>query len=63
MSEKFYTVLTEHGEAAFAQAIVTGVPVNITEMAVGDGGGALPEFDKTKPGWSMKFIAPASTEW
>ncbi|SLQ72536.1 Tail fiber protein [Klebsiella quasipneumoniae] len=50
MSEKFYTVLTEHGEAAFAQAIVTGVPVNITEMAVGDGGGALPEFDKTKTG-------------
>ncbi|HBR2944146.1 TPA: phage tail protein [Klebsiella pneumoniae] len=50
VSEKFYTVLTEHGEAAFAQAIVTGVPVNITEMAVGDGGGALPEFDKTKTG-------------
>lgn len=50
MSEKFYTVLTEHGEAAFAQAIVTGVPVNITEMAVGDGGGTLPEFDKTKTG-------------
>ncbi|HBW7200666.1 TPA: phage tail protein [Klebsiella pneumoniae] len=50
VSEKFYTVLTEHGEAAFAQAIVTGVPVNITEMAVGDGGGTLPEFDKTKTG-------------
>ncbi|EOF9240760.1 TPA: phage tail protein [Klebsiella pneumoniae] len=50
MSEKYYTVLTEHGEAAFAQAIVTGIPVNITEMAVGDGGGVLPEFDKTKNG-------------
>ncbi|WP_227699795.1 phage tail protein [Raoultella ornithinolytica] len=50
MSEKYYTVLTEHGEAAFAQAIVTGIPVNITEMAVGDGGGVLPEFDKTKTG-------------
>lgn len=50
MSEKYYTVLTEHGETAFAQAIVTGIPVNITEMAVGDGGGVLPEFDKTKNG-------------
>lgn len=36
----FFTILTTTGKAKVAQAIATGVPLAITEMALGDGGGA-----------------------
>lgn len=39
---KFYTVITTIGEARFAEAAISGSPLSITQMAVGDGGGALP---------------------
>ncbi|WP_241649680.1 phage tail protein [Rosenbergiella collisarenosi] len=42
MSTKFYTLLTEIGAAKLASATALGVPLKITEMAVGDGGGSLP---------------------
>ncbi|EPL2278899.1 phage tail protein, partial [Klebsiella pneumoniae] len=39
----FYTHLTPAGERKFAAAAVSGEPVNFHEMAVGDGGGILPD--------------------
>ncbi len=45
MSAKFYTLLTEVGAAKLASATALGVPLKITQMAVGDGGGVLPTPD------------------
>ncbi|WP_080215997.1 phage tail protein [Salmonella enterica] len=42
MSAKFYTLLTDIGAAKLASAAALGVPLKITHMAVGDGGGVLP---------------------
>ncbi|WGA91893.1 phage tail protein [Citrobacter freundii] len=42
MSAKFYTLLTDIGAAKLANAAALGVPLKITHMAVGSGGGALP---------------------
>ncbi len=42
MSAKFYTLLTDIGAAKLANAAALGVPLKITQMAVGDGGGMLP---------------------
>lgn len=42
MSAKFYTLLTDIGAAKLASAAVLGVPLKITHMAVGSGGGVLP---------------------
>ncbi|EBJ9240102.1 TPA: phage tail protein [Salmonella enterica subsp. enterica serovar Muenchen] len=42
MSAKFYTLLTEIGAAKLASAAALGIPLKITHMAVGDGGGVLP---------------------
>ncbi len=39
MSTKFYTLLTDIGAAKLASAAALGVPLKITHMAVGDGGG------------------------
>lgn len=44
MSTKYKTVITTAGAAKLAAAAVPGgKKVNITAMAVGDGGGTLPE--------------------
>ncbi|MFB3029261.1 phage tail protein [Klebsiella pneumoniae] len=40
MDMSFFTCLTAAGVNKFAAAALTGKPVNFTEMAVGDGGGA-----------------------
>ncbi|HCC4790134.1 TPA: phage tail protein, partial [Escherichia coli] len=45
MSTKFYTLLTDIGAAKLASAAALGVPLKITHMAVGDGGGTLPTPD------------------
>ncbi|EGK4026078.1 TPA: phage tail protein [Escherichia coli] len=45
MSTKFYTLLTDIGAAKLASAAALGVPLKITHMAVGDGGGVLPTPD------------------
>ncbi|KFB99476.1 phage tail fiber protein [Trabulsiella guamensis ATCC 49490] len=42
MPIKYYTLLTDTGAAKLTDAIASGQPLEITEMAVGDGNGALP---------------------
>lgn len=42
MSAKFYTLLTDIGAAKLASAAALGVPLKITHMGVGSGGGVLP---------------------
>ena len=48
MSETFYTILTTVGQAKIANAQVTGQKVNLTEIAVGDGGGSYYNPDQTQ---------------
>lgn len=48
MGKSFYVRLTEAGEAAFASAVVSGNPVSLSEMAVGDGGGSIPDFSESQ---------------
>lgn len=50
MSGPFYAILTDYGEARFASALVTEMPVTFSEMAIGDGAGSLPVPDKTRTG-------------
>lgn len=38
----FYTILTDVGQAKLANAVALGQTIAITELALGDGGGALP---------------------
>lgn len=47
---EYFTVLTDYGEAVFAQALVTGIPVKFSAMAVGDGAGVLPVPNKGSAG-------------
>lgn len=47
---EYFTVLTDYGEAVFAQALVTGIPVKFSAMAVGDGAGVLPVPNKGSTG-------------
>nr|DAI72859.1 MAG TPA: Baseplate wedge protein [Caudoviricetes sp.] len=42
MATKFYALLTTRGQAKLAQAAALGTQLKITQMAVGDGNGALP---------------------
>ncbi len=42
MTAKYYTLLTEVGAAKLANATALGVPLKLTHLAVGDGGGTLP---------------------
>ncbi|WP_348826790.1 phage tail protein [Halomonas sp. RT37] len=44
----FYTLPTALGEAKIANAIALGTQVNISELAVGDGGGSLPTPDSDR---------------
>ena len=41
----YMTRLTDHGKARFALAALTGEPVGFSVMAVGDGGGIVPDPD------------------
>lgn len=48
MAEKKYTAfLTAAGEAAFAAAAMSGTPVDLSQMAVGDGLASLPDIGRT----------------
>ncbi|WP_333709904.1 phage tail protein [Pluralibacter gergoviae] len=42
MTKKFSALLTTQGNERLAAAALNGVPLGITQMAVGDGGGTLP---------------------
>ncbi|WP_417329565.1 phage tail protein [Halomonas cupida] len=44
----FYTLPTALGEAKIANAIALGTQVNISQLAVGDGGGSLPTPDSDR---------------
>lgn len=70
MSTKFYTLLTDIGAAKLARAAALGVPLKITHMAVGDGGGALPTPDakqtalvneKRRAALNMLYIDPQNS--
>ncbi|MDZ1464128.1 phage tail protein [Klebsiella quasipneumoniae] len=51
MTEKKYAaLLTEAGQAAFATAAISGEPVGLSFMAVGDGGGTLPAVSASQTG-------------
>lgn len=39
---QFYTVLTDVGQSKLANAVALGQTIDITQLAVGDGGGTLP---------------------
>ncbi|MFP1933847.1 phage tail protein [Lonsdalea quercina] len=45
MTTKYFALLTHQGAARLANAAAPGNPVQITHMAVGDGGGMLPTPD------------------
>lgn len=45
MAQKYKAVLTKIGAAKIAAATAGGTKINLTQMAVGDGGGALPTPD------------------
>ncbi|WP_034911981.1 phage tail protein [Erwinia sp. 9145] len=42
MTQKFYAIVTNLGAAKIANAVSLGIRLDITHMAVGDGGGTLP---------------------
>ncbi|WP_276723949.1 phage tail protein [Pantoea septica] len=48
MTTKYYALLTNQGAARLANATALGTKLQITEMAVGDGGGALPTPDASQ---------------
>ena len=48
MTTKFYALLTNQGAAKLANATALGTKIQITEMAVGDGGGTLPTPDASQ---------------
>ncbi|MBF4113345.1 phage tail protein [Enterobacter cloacae] len=70
MSAKFYTLLTEIGAAKLASAAALGVPLKLTQMAVGDGGGVLPTpsaqqtrliAEKRRADLNMLYIDPQNS--
>ena len=70
MSTKFYTLLTDIGAAKLASAAALGVPLKITHMAVGVGGGTLPTPDakqtalvneKRRAALNMLYIDPQNS--
>ena len=48
MTTKYYALLTNQGAAKLANATALGTKLQITEMAVGDGGGVLPTPDASQ---------------
>lgn len=58
MDKLFYARLTSAGERKFAAAAVSGVPVNFSEMAVGDGGGTAPDLSDSDDLVNELYRAP-----
>ncbi len=50
MTQKYYAIVTNLGAAKIANAAALGTKLNITQMAVGDGGGSLPTPDASQTG-------------
>lgn len=55
MAENFYTVVTNTGKAKIANSQVTGVKVDLTQMAVGDGNGAYYNPTETQTALRKEF--------
>ncbi|MDN5515479.1 MAG: phage tail protein, partial [Pseudomonas sp.] len=49
MSQTYFTILTDRGEAKLANAQALGTQVQYSHMAVGDGNGNLPTPDRLQP--------------
>lgn len=49
MSQTYYAILTEAGEAKLANAAALNQPLQVSKMAVGDGNGVLPNPVRTQP--------------
>ena len=43
MNQTYYTIITKQGAALLANATALGIPLKITQMAVGDGNGKIPK--------------------
>ena len=54
----YMTRLTDHGKARFAQAALTGEPVGFSVMAVGDGGGIVPDPGSMESLINERYRAP-----
>ncbi|HBQ3010455.1 phage tail protein [Klebsiella quasipneumoniae] len=54
----YMTRLTDHGKARFAQAALTGEPVGFSAMAVGDGGGIVPDPGSMENLVNERYRAP-----
>ncbi|CAH5860575.1 hypothetical protein AI2905V1_1380 [Enterobacter cloacae] len=70
MSAKFYTLLTDIGAEKLASSAALGVPLKISQMAVGDGGGVLPTpnaqqtklvSEKRRAALNMLYIDPQNS--
>ncbi|ELY3803661.1 phage tail protein [Cronobacter sakazakii] len=48
MTAKYFALLTNQGAARLANAAALGTKLNLTQLAVGDGGGSLPVPDTTQ---------------
>ena len=48
MNQTYYTIITKQGAALLANATALGVPLKITQMAVGDGNGKIPKPDESQ---------------
>ena len=59
MTAKYFAILTSQGAAKLANATALGTKLNLTQMAVGDGNGALPTPDPAQTRLiNQKRIAP-----
>ncbi|MDT4307051.1 phage tail protein [Klebsiella aerogenes] len=58
MDKLFYARLTSAGERKFAAAAISGEPVNFSEMAVGDGGGIVPDLSENDDLVNELYRAP-----
>ncbi|MGS1108917.1 phage tail protein [Achromobacter anxifer] len=68
----YFGILTKVGEAKEANAKALGIPVHITELEVGDGGGVLPVPDREQTALigsrrraaiNRKFVDPVNPNW
>ena len=60
MATKYYALLTNVGAAKLANATALGEQVEITQMAVGDGNGALPTPNPAQTALVHKLRQPMS---
>lgn len=58
MPQEYYALLTEQGKQKFANAALSGEPVGFAAMAVGDGGGTVPDPDTMTGLINERYRAP-----